>query len=122
MSVAAVAPRLRKVITPLTSPPTNGFGLSVTMDSDRSVAVGNATNAAVAGFAESGTVTCGGSNRNPERDGVIVIAPAAGKPGNTTRPLSSVTPWTFTAPVNCAVTPPSGRKSQRATLTVNALV
>jgi hypothetical protein len=38
-------------------------------------------------------VSCGGSNRKPERDGVIVIAPAAGKAMNATRPFSSVGAW-----------------------------
>src|SRR5262245_40636655 len=121
MSVAAAAPRLRNVITPLTNRPTNGFGLSVVIDSAKSVAVGNARNAVVEGFAESGIVSGGGSNRNPERAGVIVIAPAVGKPGNIARPLSSVTPWRFTAPDNCTVTCPNGRKSRRATPTDNVL-
>src|SRR3954469_887552 len=98
MSVAAAGPRLRNVITPLTSPPTRGFGSSVTMDRLKSVVVGKAVKAALAGFAEAGIVSCVGSNRNPERDGVTVIAPVVGKPGNATRPLSSVTPWRVTAP------------------------
>ena len=119
-SVAASAPRLRSVITPLTNPPTSGAASSLTMDNARSVAVGNAMNAAAGGFARSGIVSCGGSNRNPERDGVIVIAPAEGKSRNAARPFSSVTPWRFTAPANCRVTPGSGRKSRRVTLTVTA--
>ena len=119
-SVAASAPRLRSVITLLTNPPTSGAASSLAMDIARSVAVGNAMNAGAEGFARSGIVSCGGSNRNPDRDGVIVIAPARGKPRNAARPFSSVTPWRFTAPANCRVTPGNGRKSRRVTLTVTA--
>src|SRR5688572_16406403 len=122
MSVAASAPRLRSVIMPVTCPPTIGLALSVSMERARSVAVGNAVNETVPGFAESGIAICGGSNRKPEREGVRVIAPAAGKAINVTRPLSSVVPWTFTAPANCTVTFARGRKSRRATLTANALL
>src|SRR5262249_191002 len=110
------------VITPLTRPPTNGFGLSVAIDSVRSVVMGKATNTVLALFAEAGIVICIGSNRNPERDGVTVIAPAAGTPGNATRPLLSVTPWRVAAPDNCTVPCANGRKSRRATLTAKSLV
>src|SRR6185369_8913584 len=60
-----------------------------------------------------------GSNRNPDRDGVIVTAPAGGRPVNVARPLTSVTPWRFAAPANCNVTSGSGRRSRRMTVMGN---